>query len=379
MRGRLFAHVYALTFYWSLRAIAQSEMQLLMAAWAETAGPAEEDDQVGSIAGSRSGQPMARFAAFEQSLWYRFIFYWTGSKEGLMATILVARDLIPKAVFNGHPLSLCDPDVSSFEAYSTDRGVLFNGDCMEILPYVRDATVDTVFADPPFNLAKKYGAKVNDDLADMDYIEWCKRWLDHCKRVLKPGGALFVYNLPKWNVIIGNYLAGQGMVFRHWIAVNVKLSLPIPGRLYPSHYSLLYVTKGMPKTFRKVRTPIVTCRHCGGEIRDYGGHRNAMNPKGVNLTDVWDDIPPVRHWKFKSRKRTTNQLSTKLLDRVIQISTREDDVVLDPFGGSGTTYDVCERRRRRWIGIERENCDVIVERLSSSPLCPHDSEDFVDD
>lgn len=59
-----------------------------------------------------------------------------------------------------------------------------------------------------------------------------------------------------------------------------------------------------------------------------------------NLTDVWDDIPPVRHWKFKSRKRTANQLSTKLLDRVIQISTEEDDVVLDPFGGSGTAY-VC--------------------------------------
>ncbi len=275
-------------------------------------------------------------------------------------------------------LALCSPEIYPSQAYAAEWGVLFEGDCLQILPNIYDSTVDTVFADPPFNLAKNYGRKVNDDLPDREYVEWCKAWLAHCQRVLKPGGALFVYNLPKWNVIIGNHLADKGMHFRHWIAVSVKLSLPIPGRLYPSHYSLLYFTKGKPKTFRRIRTPIQTCRHCGGEIRDYGGHRNAMNPKGVNLTDVWDDIPPVRHWKFKSKKRTANQLSTKILDRVVQMSTSEGDVVLDPFGGSGTTYDVCERTKRYWIGIEKESCDVIIERLSSSVICPHDSDDFVE-
>ena len=276
------------------------------------------------------------------------------------------------------PFSACDPEISRFQAYTNKRGVLFNGDCLQILPHIHDSTVDTVFADPPFNLAKNYGKKVDDDLPDSEYVEWCKLWLDHCQRVLKPGGALFGYNLPKWNIIIGNYLTEQGMLFRHWIAVSVKLSLPIPGRLYPSHYSLLYFTKGKPKTFHRIRTPIQTCRHCGGEIRDYGGHRDAMNPNGVNLTDVWDDIPPVRHWKFKSKKRTANQLSTKLLDRVVQMSTCEEDLVLDPFGGSGTSYDVCERRKRYWIGIEKESCDIIIERLSSSLICPHDSEDYVE-
>lgn len=265
-----------------------------------------------------------------------------------------------------------------FNVLSTSKGILFNGDCIEMLPYIHDETVDTIFADPPFNLSKNYGAKVNDNLSDRDYIAWCKLWLEQCQRILKPGGALFVYNLPKWNIIIGSYLVEQGMLFRHWIAVNIKLTLPIPGRLYPSHYSLLYFTKGRPKTFRKIRTPIVTCRHCGKEIRDYGGHRNAMNPNGVNLTDVWDDITPVRHRKFKSQKRTTNQLSTKLLGRVIQISTREEDVVLDPFGGSGTTYDVAEHNGRYWIGIEKECCDVIIERLTSSNVCPHNQEDFIE-
>ena len=63
-----------------------------------------------------------------------------------------------------------------------------------------------------------------------------------------------------------------------------------------------------------------------------------MNPKGVNLKDVWADIPPVRHWKFKSKNRRANALSTKILDRVVEISTvpgeRRRAMVMDPFGGS---------------------------------------------
>lgn len=104
-----------------------------------------------------------------------------------------------------------------------------------------------------------------------------------------------------------------------------------------------------------------------------------MNPNGVNLTDVWNDITPVRHWKFKSKRRPANQLSTKVLERVVQVSTVEGDIVLDPFGGSGTTYDVCERLGRHWIGMEIESCEVIIERLQNGDLCPHKSEDYVED
>ena len=268
---------------------------------------------------------------------------------------------------------------SKLEPYfKTDHGAVFDLDCMEFLTAIQDECVDTVFADPPFNLKKKYGKKSKDDLDPDRYLEWCKTWIKEAARTLKPGGAFFLYNLPKWNIPLGAYMSDLGLEFRHWIAINIKFGLPIPKRLYPSHYSLLYYTKGKAKTFRKIRTPIELCRHCGGEIKDYGGHRGAMNPKGVNLTDVWNDIPPVRHWKYKSSERKANALSSKLLDRVVEISTHPGDLVIDPFGGSGTTFAVCENRNRRWLGTEIDFAPVIKERLSGD-LFLHKSTDVIDE
>lgn len=262
--------------------------------------------------------------------------------------------------------------------FHTALGMLYEADCMDVLPTLSPGSVDTVFADPPFNLRKHYGTKSPDDRPDSDYLEWCRAWLDECVRLLKPGGSLFLYNLPKWNMPLGAYLTARGLDFRHWIAIEHKSSLPIAGRLYPAHYSLLYFSKGKPARFQRVRTPIETCRHCGGEIRDYGGHRKAMNPNGVTLKDIWTDIPPVRHRKFKPEKRSANALSTKLLERVIEISTVPGDTVLDPFGGSGTTYSVCEHRHRHWIGIEIENPQVIIDRLSGTETTHHRNRDFVE-
>jgi site-specific DNA-methyltransferase (adenine-specific) len=260
----------------------------------------------------------------------------------------------------------------------TPYGALYNEDCLRFLRATKSESVDTVFADPPFNLGKLYGKRVNDKLAEAEYVDWGREWIRESIRVLKPGGALFLYNLPKWNVLFGAYLTALGMDFRHWVAISIKFGLPIPGRLYPAHYSLLYYTKGKPKTFGRIRTPIEICRHCRGEIKDYGGHRSAMHPNGVNLTDVWTDIPPVRHSKFKSKKRTANQLSTKLLERVVNVSTNPGDVVLDPFGGSGTTFHVAERLGRYWLGSEIESCDAIAERFESEDLHHHLSEDHVE-
>jgi site-specific DNA-methyltransferase (adenine-specific) len=255
---------------------------------------------------------------------------------------------------------------------------MFQGDCLAILPLIQTNSVDTVFADPPFNLQKYYGKKANDDRTEKEYLDWCSQWIAECVRILKPGGAFFLYNLPKWNVLLSGELQKHNLLFRHWIAISVKMGLPIHGKLYPSHYSLLYYTKGKPQTFRKIRTPIKLCRHCGREVHDYGSHRDAMNPNGVNLTDVWTDVLPVRHARFKTATRSANQLSTKILDRVIEMSTNRGDLVLDPFGGSGTTYAVCERKQRHWIGIELESISDIKKRLITTEVWHHKNDDYVE-
>jgi site-specific DNA-methyltransferase (adenine-specific) len=115
-----------------------------------------------------------------------------------------------------------------------------------------------------------------------------------------------------------------------------------------------------PAIFHPDRLPVPCCRHCGGELRDYGGYKDKMNPKGVNLSDVWSDIPPVRHAKYK--KRAANGLALKLMDRIVSMASDPGSVVLDPFGGSGTTYVAAELTGRRWIGSELD-CSAILERF----------------
>lgn len=244
----------------------------------------------------------------------------------------------------------------------TSLGELFQANCLDVLNTLETETVDLAFADPPFNLGKQYSSNINDAMSNHDYLEWCQTWLDGMIRVLKPGGSLFLWNLPKWNLPLGAFLS-ERLTFRHWIAVDIKYSLPISGRLYPSHYSLLYFVKGdKPAIFHPDRLPVPCCRHCAGELRDYGGYKDKMNPKGINLSDVWTDIPPVRHAKYK--KRDANALSLKLMDRIVSMASNPGSVVLDPFGGSGTTYVAAELSGRRWVGCELD-CTAILKRFEA--------------
>jgi site-specific DNA-methyltransferase (adenine-specific) len=253
------------------------------------------------------------------------------------------------------------------EVFNTENGKLYRGECLSLLSGIEDETFDLIFADPPFNLDKFYPSEMDDNLSMLEYINWTETWLYECIRTLKKGGSLFLWNIPKWNTYFSEFL-NQRLTFRHWISTDIKFSLPIQGRLYPSHYSLLYYVKGeKPNTFLPDRMPMETCPKCCGDIKDYGGYKDKMNPKGINMTDVWYDIPPVRHSKYKGRK-DANELSIKLLDRIIEMASKPGDLIFDPFGGSGTTYIVAELKDRRWIGIELGPTDDIITRFTNLEL-----------
>lgn len=249
-------------------------------------------------------------------------------------------------------------------ALITRYGILYQADCMDLFAVLKDESVHCVFADPPFNLGKDYGNGASkDDLAQKDYLKWSFAWVDESVRVVKPGGALFVYMLPRWGYHLASHLEERGMLFRHWIALSMKGTFPRGQKLYPAHYALLYFTKGQTATFNRVRLPIPKCRHCGKDVKDYGGHRKYLNPLGLNLTDFWDDTAPARHRKFKARWHI-NELKPMIPSRCFQIATNPGEVVLDPFGGGGSSYEAAETLKRYWIGSEITSCRPIVERLT---------------
>lgn len=269
---------------------------------------------------------------------------------------------ISKLIENNDKESMERKDIKDKEPiFTTELGELFQMDCINLIDILPKNSVDLIFADPPFNLNKVYESNINDKLTKEEYLRWTEKWILGCIELLKEGGSFFIWNLPSWNTYISSIL-NKYLNFRHWIAVDIKYQLPIPNKLYPSHYSLLYYSKGKkPKTYNSQRIPLDICRHCGNDIKDYGGYKKKLNKNGLNLTDVWHDIYPVRHSKYKTRG--SNELPLKLLERIISMASDEEDVVFDPFGGSGTTFIVSEILNRRWVGSEIGPVDSIIKRF----------------
>ncbi|MEA3327664.1 MAG: site-specific DNA-methyltransferase [Chloroflexota bacterium] len=244
------------------------------------------------------------------------------------------------------------------------KSELFLGDATYFLKSLDSGIASIVFLDPPFNLGKRYSD--NDDLLDNrtpeEYNHWLKEILTESIRVLMKGGALYLYHLPSWAIHFGSFLKTR-LTFRHWIAISMKNGFARGNYLYPAHYALLYFTKGEPINFIRPHIKPSTCRHCGGMIKDYGGYQSIINEKGINLSDFWEDLSPVRH--SNTKLRSANQLPIKMLQRVIEISGTPGSLYVDPFSGTGTGiiaalelgmyFSACD--------IVESNCELIHDRI----------------
>lgn len=250
------------------------------------------------------------------------------------------------------------------------HGVLLTMDALDFMEALRDEIADIVFVDPPFNLGKDYGIQCDlETCDDFVYELYLSDLLNEAVRVLRPGGALFLYHMPVWAVRLGAVLR-DSLQFRHWIAISMKNGFARGRRLYPAHYALLYLTKGEPQKFTRPKIDPQTCRHCGKYVKDYGGYLEIIENKGVNLSDFWDDLSPVRHSRDKHRQ--ANQLPVLLTDRVVHIAGRNNGLLIDPFAGTGTSLVSAASIGMRVAGndLSPRNVRICLSRLSALDIQP---------
>lgn len=247
---------------------------------------------------------------------------------------------------------------AGLEELEQDR--VYLGDCVAFLERVKrlrpEGVFDLAFADPPYNLEKGYGA-YEDALAEEHYVQWCNAWLAEMAETLKPGGSLFVLNLPKWAVHHAAFLHRR-LEFQHWVAWDA-LSDP-RGKMMPAHYALLYYTKpgGIPVfnyagDNRRARPDAVlppdSPKYCL-RARCIQERKRAGDDEKVALSDVWFDIHRIKH--KRDRDAHPCQLPEKLLERIIKLTTPPGGVVFDPFCGAGTTAIAAVKLGRRFVTVD---------------------------
>ena len=235
---------------------------------------------------------------------------------------------------------------------------IIQGDCLELFKEIPDNSVDMTFADPPFNLNKKYSS-YKDSLELKEYLDWSEKWISEMVRVTKPTGSIFVHNIPKWLTYYASFL-NKFAYFKHWIAWEAPTS-PMGKSLQPAHYGILFYGKDNKQTkIYELRHPHKRDRKQGFLLKDYGGKKSKLHPFGPLISDVWTDIHRIKH----NRKRDPHpcQLPIHLLDRLILLTTDENDIVLDPFSGTGTTAISAKRLGRRFIGFELDEKYVEISK-----------------
>jgi len=223
------------------------------------------------------------------------------------------------------------------------ENVVVHGDLLEVLPRWPPGCVDLVFADPPFNIGYQYD-KYRDDLAPTAYIDWTRRWIDECLRVLKASGTLWIAIGDEYAAEV-RVLMRQKATLRNWIIWHYTFGQCCKAKFNRAHAHLLYFVKDINNfTFndRAVRVP---------SDRQLKYDDKRANPIGKLPDDVWKYSRVCGTFKERVGWHPC-QMPVALLERVVKACSKRGDLVLDPFAGSGTTLVAAAKLGRRWVGIE---------------------------
>lgn len=216
---------------------------------------------------------------------------------------------------------------------------IITGDAIVELGKIRTDSVDLIIADPPYNLGKDYGN--NHDIKGFDeYLLFSRNWLTQAYRLLKPTGTLYVFMGFRFISYLYDILDRElQMYFSNWIVWHYTQGMGKTKGFSPRHDDILMFTKTKRHKFNldSVRIP-----------QKYYRERNNM--RGANPGDVWE-FSHV-HYCNGNRQAHPTQKPEGLIERMVLASSDENDLVVDPFSGSGTTLRVCQQLGRRAIGIE---------------------------
>jgi len=247
-------------------------------------------------------------------------------------------------------------EINDFEYNGENDSMIINGDCLNVLKDIPSNSVDFCFADPPYNVNKKYDSW--DDAIDIrEYFNWCDKWITELARVIKPGKTVAILNIPQLAVRHFKYLKNI-LTFQDWILWE-GLSLPVR-MIMPAHYSIICFTKGESDIIHGIsrNSPSLLEQESLTTTKEFYCNRaSCVNKRKKDkiadkskITNLWWDIHRLKH--NSKRVDHPTQLPPMFMYRLISLFTDEGDVVLDPFNGSGTTTLCADKLNREYFGIE---------------------------
>ena len=250
---------------------------------------------------------------------------------------------------------------------------IYLGNTFELINELESESVDLIVCDGPYGVTANSWDKVSDiQTYNLNLIKLFSR-------VLKPGGALYLFG--KDNCI-------DFIDYRDYLKINRKIIWYQPSRLaqgrlnYTNNYDLIaYFSKGKAKTYNlnDIRVAqLVELEHrlrCEKvpSVKNGRFGKTKFNDEGKNPGDVWGDIKQLTYNSKELLSRellNTIQKPEKLIERIIKASSNEGDLVLDPFSGVGTTYAVCKKFKRNFIGFElnSEYIEITKKRIHQIEL-----------